>query len=831
MRIKNLPLLGLAALFLYSPLFAEGYRKPSQPILDVLHAPAVPNFFLNQSRDAVILAALVEYPPISDLAEPYLRLAGVRLVTQNRRNRDSWYWNSYKLVAVPSGKETVLPLPSDARASAPSWSPDGEAYAFFNYGKKSVELWTGRKDGTAPRRVSGVNVNLMLGSGMQWMPDGETLLLKTVPHKQGPAPSSVASAEPVMQETDGGRGPSSTYEVRDVLQTPQDEKLFDYYAESDLTLVNTRTGHVSRVAGPALFDGVSRSPDGKHLLVTIVHRPYSHLTTYGRFPHLVKILALPSGKAEYKIADLPLEDDVPISGVPEGPRSFNWRAAEPATLLWAEALDGGDWDRPAEMRDRLMLVKAPFTAAPREIMRLQTRFSGIQWSERGFALVSETDPIKRRYHVTQTDFDRPDFAPRVIWDRSSDERYENPGRPVTRPRSDGTSVIEEDGDYIYLSGTGASPDGERPFLDRFNMKDFKTERLFRCDRNSYETFVTFTDLKGGKFLTCRESPNDPPNLYLRSLGAAVPAPEGEAVRESSAVKITNVADPTPQLRSIKRQLVTYKRADGVDLSFTLYLPPDYKEGQKLPAVLWAYPLDYPDPKMAGQVVGSTKRFITIGWPLQEFFLLNGYALIDSPLMPVIGDLNKIYDTYTDQLVAGAKAAVEKAATLGMIDTDRIGVTGHSHGGLMTANLLLNTDLFRAGIARSGAYNRSLTAFGFQSERRTLWQAPDVYYKVSSYFHADKLKLPIMIIHGMEDANPGTTPYQSQLLYEALRGNGGTAKLIMLPYESHHYISMESTEHVLAEMMDWFDKYVKNAPPRVKTQAGETAPAVVPAAEK
>jgi dipeptidyl aminopeptidase/acylaminoacyl peptidase len=274
-----------------------------------------------------------------------------------------------------------------------------------------------------------------------------------------------------------------------------------------------------------------------------------------------------------------------------------------------------------------------------------------------------------------------------------------------------------------------------------------------------------------------------------------------------------VPDPTPQIRGITKRLVTYKRADGVDLSFTLYLPPGYKEGTQLPAVMNAYPLDYTDPRMAGQVTGSTKRFTTFDWQDHLYFLLLGYAVIDDPALPVVGDTNKIYDTYLEQLIAGARAAVDKAVSIGVVDRDRIGVMGHSHGALMTVNLLTHTDLFRAGIARSGAYNRSLTAFGFQNERRTLWEATDVYVKVSPYFHVNALKRPVLLIHGQADANPGTRTIQSELLYEAIRGNGGQARLVLLPFESHGYSALESNEHVAAEQIAWFDRYVKNAPPQ------------------
>jgi dipeptidyl aminopeptidase/acylaminoacyl peptidase len=466
-------------------------------------------------------------------------------------------------------------------------------------------------------------------------------------------------------------------------------------------------------------------------------------------------------------------------------------------------------------RDRIMTQKAPFDAAPVEVLKTEQRFGGFWWGERnGLALVAEFDAIKHWTRVFMVNFDKPTAQPRLVWDMSSDERYKHPGYPVMRALPNGFHVMEQKGDAIYLAGVGASAEGDRPFLDRFDVKTLKGERLFRSEKTAYESFAGWFNLATGQFITRHESPADPPNFFVRTLGKRGPVvPPGEAEWLSASRAITHFADPTPQLRGITKRLVKYTRADGVELSFTLYLPPGYKEGTRLPAVVWAYPLDYADPQMAGQVVGSTQRFTIIGWPLQLFFLLEGYAVIDNPSLPVVGDTNTIYDTYMEQLVAGAKAAVDKAVELGVVDRDRIGVTGHSHGALMTVNLLAHSDLFRAGVARSGSYNKSLTAFGFQNERRTLWEATDVYVKVSPFFHAETIKAPLLLIHGAADANPGTVPLQSEKLYEAIRGNGGTVRLVMLPFESHGYTAMESTEDALYEMLAWFDKYVKNAPPR------------------
>ncbi len=808
-----------AILLLDFPALAETtYQTPPKEVIEVLHARATPSAFVSPTHDAMILATPVRYPPIAYLAEPMLRLAGVRIIPRTRRPQDARYCSDFSLVALPGGGERPVHLPADLKLGFPAWNANGKRFAFTVFGSDSVELWIGDAASAQARRIPGVRLNPFFGNPFQWMPDQKTLLVRAVPEAQGAPPQPEAAPRgPSIQETSGAKAPSSTYEARDVLRNPKDEDLFEYYASSQLLLVDAETGRTTPLLKPDFYARLSPAPDGRHLLIETIHRPFSYLTTCERFPRQVDIYDT-SGRLVHPVVSVPLADHVPIWGVRTGPRDFVWRATDPATLVWLEALDGGDWKTQVPHRDRIMLHKAPFHDSPAELFRIRDRVDFIGWGERpDFALVSSYDMIK---HWTQTfvaDLDHPAQPPRLLWDMSSDEAYHHPGTPVLRTLPNGARVVLQQDNSIYLDGEGASPEGDRPFLDRLDLASLKTERLFRCDRTSYEMFTDWLNPAAGTFLTRRESPADPPNFFARTLAGAVTAGEGEAVRASSLKPITHLPDPTPQIRGIVKRLVTYKRADGVDLSFTLYLPPGYKEGTRLPAVVWAYPLDYADPKMAGQVTGSTRTFTRFGWPLHLFLLLEGYAVIDNPLMPVVGDPNRIYDTYMEQLVAGAKAAVDKAVELGVVDRDRIGITGHSHGGLMTVNLLAHSDLFRAGVARSGAYNRSLTAFGFQNERRTLWEAPGVYTTVSPFFHADKIKLPLLLIHGDMDANPGTVPLQSEKLFEAIRGTGGTARLVMLPFESHGYQAMESIEHVLYETLTWFDKYVKNAPPRSAAQ--------------
>ena len=800
------------------PAVASGYDKPPKHVLDVLHAPNPPSPIISPTYESILLVSWVRYPPMSQVAEPYLKLAGVRVEPRTRRKHDTpgGYGvapcaQTFTVVDVASSRETPVTLPAGGCVDGISWTADGKQYAFRNTARDAVELWIGDIKG-ATRKIANVRLNPMLGSSHQWLADQKTLLVKLVPDNAGPAPTpSVAAEGPSIQETEAGGGEFSTYEARDTLSNKQDEALFEYYGTSQLALVDAATGAVTRIGKPAVLTSVAPAPDGDHMLVTSLTKPYSYAVTYGRFAHDVAVWDR-AGRGKV-LAQLPVADHVPIHGVPTGPRDHEWRPTEPATLVWSEALDGGDWNTKVPQRDKVLMQSAPFSAPAVEVTRTEQRYSGFEWGEqRGLALMHEYDENKHWQRTFVMNVDDPKTKPSLLFDMSSDERYKDPGQPVYRVLPNGEWVMRQEGDSIFLRGEGASPEGDRPFVDKLDLKTRKSDRLFRSEKTALEYFIAFTDAKNKNFLTWHQSPADPPNAMMRTLGEPVAgAKAGEATIASTRRAITHIPDPTPAVRSIKKRLITYKRKDGTPLSFTLYTPPDYKEGTRVPAILYAYPLDYASTKTAGQVSGSEQTFTRID--NYRLLLLSGYAIIDDAAFPIVGDPKKAYDTYLEQLVDDAKAAVDKAVALGVVDPNRIGVTGHSHGALMTVNLLAHSDLFRAGVATSGSYNKTLTPFGFQSERRSVWKGQNVYLKVSPFFFADKIKLPVLIMHGSEDANPGTTPLQAVKLYEAIRGNGGTARLVMLPHEPHWYSAMESNEQLAFEMLRWFDKYVKDAPPR------------------
>ena len=786
----------------------QGYKKPPKEVVDILSSPVTPTALVSPARDAMLLATGLRYPPIADLAQPMLRLAGLRINPSTNGPHRFQYSVALNLKRISDGSEVKIALPPGAKISDVQWSGDGKHFAFLNTTATGTELWVGETASGKIRQLKGVGVNNAYGDPFHWMPDNHRLLVQLIPAKRPVAPiESSIPREPNTQESFGRVGPVRTFE--DLLKTPFDEELFEYYATSQLALVDSSNGKATDVGPPAIFQSEDPAPDSQHILVARVHRPFSYLYPSFAFPRDVEVWDT-KGQVAYKLASLPLADQVPIDGVPTGPRNYRWRPTAPATLVWVEALDGGDPKKKVPHRDRVLMLKAPFTESPGEIIKTEQRFAGAQWGEKGgLLLVTDYDRDRRWIKTVMLDADKPSEPPKPLWSRSIQDRYGDPGTPLTRVLPNGERAILQVGDSIYLVGAGASPEGDRPFLDRLNLQTQKAERLFRSDASQYESFVALLDDNAKQFITRHESPTAAPNYYLRTAG--------EAATGMPTKALTIFPDPTPQLRGIKKQLVTYKRADGVLCSFTLYLPPGYKEGTRLPTVIWAYPLEFNDPSTAGQVTGSTQRYTQIIGPSHLFFLLEGYAVLDNATMPVVGDPETVNNTYIEQIVMSAEAAIDKAAEMGVTDPERVGVGGHSYGAFMTANLLAHSDLFRAGIARSGAYNRTLTPFGFQSERRTIWEAPELYIKVSPFMNANKINEPILFIHGEADDNSGTFPIQSERMYQAVRGNGGAARLVTLPLEAHGYAGRETIEHVLYEMINWFDKYVKNAPSRAPKQ--------------
>ncbi|MBC7928419.1 MAG: S9 family peptidase [Bryobacteraceae bacterium] len=777
-------------------LAADGYMKPQKEVLEVLNSPAPPSLWVSPTGTHVLIGDLVRMPSIADVSHPFLGLAGVRVNADTNSAQLLVYGTSLRVKELATGKEVVLELPPGAKIGVPSWGPEGKLFAVTNNTQNGVELLVGDVAGGKIRRIGKPALNGVLGLPFTWINDHQ-VLARTVLVDRGSAPAAPpVPPGPVVQEAKGQSGPIRTNP--DMLDNAWEENLFDYYATSQLAVVDLPSGQITLVGSPGVFTAAGVSPDGKSVLVTRLKRPYSYLHPWSAFAKEIEVLDRTSGKRSYQVANLPLADNVPIDGVATGPRQVRWFPTEPSTVVWVEAVDGGDPRKTATHRDRILRFRAPFQNEPVEVTRTEQRVLGFDAVEHtSKAIVTDYDRSKRWIRTLLVDFGQPGQPSRVLSARNQSDRYKDPGRPVDVLSSSGQRVVREKDGIIWMEGTGATPRGDRPFLARYSLATQSVERVHESGESEYEEFVALASTDGSRFVTRKESPAEPPNYFLVNT-------------DGKRTAITDYKDPAPQLRRIKKQLVRYKRKDGVDLQFTLYLPPDYKEGTRLPTILYAYPLEYTDSDVAGQVVGSTQKFTSLTGYTHLFCVLAGYAVLDGASMPVVGDTETVNNTYVEQISTSAKAAIDKAAEMGVTDPNRVGVIGHSYGAFMTANLLAHTDLFRAGVARSGAYNRTLTPFGFQSERRTYWQAAETYMKMSPFNYANKINEPILFIHGQADDNQGTFTVQSERMYQAVRGNGGTARLVLLPSEAHGYRARESVEHTLHEMITWFDTYVKNA---------------------
>jgi len=791
------------ALFLFSILASSvtaeeigTYQKPPREMADAINQPLPPAISVSPTKDYAILMEGPPHPSIAELAEPMARLAGLRIdIRTNGRHLERHYAH-FELMQLPSGKAVKLTLPpGPCKMSAPVWSADGKHFVFTDTATNGIDLWVGDTATGESRKIPDVQINGALSgpgrNALEWLSDNRTVLARLVTPGRGAAPvESAVPAGPHVQEGSGKSGPIRTFE--DMLATPHDEELFDYYCAAQLAYIDTATGKMSVTGRPGIFVTAKPSPDGQYLLVARLERPYSNLHPFADFPTQVEVWNKNAGKVK-AIASLPLADRVPIDGVRTGPRGYQWLPTPRASLVWVEAMDGGNPKEKALFRDRLVRLDEPFQGEPVELTKLEQRFAGMQpLANGGLALVEDYERDKRWLRTFEVSLQQNDKPGKLLFARNAQDRYHDQGSPMTEPLANGQMAVKQDGDTIFLTALGAGPEGDRPFLDRFNLKTGKTEQLFRSSADCYEEPLEILDDEGRTILTRRETPTEPPNYYLRT---------GE-----KAVMLSHYADPQPRLRQVKKELVTYQREDGVPLSFTLYLPPDYKAGTKLPTFLWAYPLEYNDASTAGQVSGSVERYTQLSGHL--LLVLGGYAVLENAAMPVIGTPETVNNTYLEQIVMDAKAAIEKAAEMGVTDQARVAVGGHSYGAFMTGNLLAHSNLFRAGIAESGAYNRTLTPFGFQTERRTLWEAPDLYIKLSPLMSANTIKAPLLLIHGEADDNTGTFPINSERLYQAVRGNGGTVRLVMLPFEAHGYAATETLEHVLWEELRWLDLNLK-----------------------
>jgi len=782
---------------------ALDYQLPAPELQAIVDAPRAPQVYVAPDGHAVALVGRAALPSISIVAEPQARLAGIRFNPQLRLETRFDFGNSLRVLDVGTGMtRDVEGLPAALRVVAVAWSPNSRRLAVSLVDGGAIRLWLVDAATRKAHLATRAPLNAITDDGFQWYGGSTELILRLRPEHEAAAPqSSAVPTGPNVQFADGHHGASQLATFEDLLKTPFDEALLDYYLSAQVGVLHMN-GKLVRVGPVERILSISGAPDRQHMLVTRLLHPYSRIVPLPQFPTEVEVWSR-SGHALETVAKTPLIEVLAPGpdAVNPGPREFTWRADRPSTLWWVEAQDGGDPRKAVEVRDIVYNEEIPSQGRRDVIAKLPRRFASVYWARDDLALVVDWTWKTRDKEIWRINPGKPENKLDLMWAWKSEDRYSDPGRPLTRIAPNGASVLRMHGNSVLLVGDGVTPEGERPFLNRLEFDSHAVTTVWRSAAPYYEYPIEPLNDEGTPLITRRESGNDPPNLVLHTKP------------NDSGVALTHFPNPTPQLAGVTKQVLRYKRPDGVEMTANLYLPPGYdaKRDGPLPTLLWAYPREFKSAMAASEVQGSPHKFNAIGFWGPLPFLARGFAVLDDPTMPIVGEGSaEPNDTYVAQLVADAQAAIDEVVRLGVGDRNRMAIGGHSYGAFMTANLLTHSRLFKAGIARSGAYNRTLTPFGFQAEDRNFWDAREIYIAMSPFMHAEEIKDPILLIHGEMDNNTGTFPIQSERMYQAIKGLGGTVRLVMLPNESHGYRARESILHMLWEEDLWLTRYVKNA---------------------
>jgi dipeptidyl aminopeptidase/acylaminoacyl peptidase len=810
-----------AALFLHGA-FAHGaempahaqlaeYRQPSSCLQSLVDAPPPPAYFGGPRKRTVAVIERVSRPGIDGLQRPLARLAGLTVDTVYHAGAPAAYSSTLSLLDVANGKRrTVQGLPPASNIAHLEFSPDERWLALSVWEESQVKLWlVDGKTGLA-RRLLDHPLNSVVTTGFAWLAGSDALFVSLLPQARGmlPAGSAVPPA-PVILESEAGK-PMQIRNAADTMKSDHDADVLDWFMERQLAIVDM-AGHVKPIGKPDRFLAALPSPDGKYILTSRLQRPYPPNAGLLQFPKLTEVRDIADGRVLRVLQDSGVSGGTSArDAVGSGPRDFGWRADVASTLYWVRALDDGNSAAEAVFRDGLYVLAPPFEQAGVLLARFKGRIGSIAWGSDDVAVLTETWWKQRERRTWRIRPGHPEAVPELMFSRDPEDRHKDPGRPLKRTLDNGESVlwIDEGADSLFFASDGASDEGDRPMLNRYRLSGGQSSTLWRSEPPFHERVLALLDTAGPRFITERQGRSEPPNLYVHT-GTASPR------------ALTNAADPIDWMKSVRVRELRYRRADGVALSGNLYLPPGYEPARdgRIPVLMWAYPRETQSRQAASQVRQSPYAYARIDPSSPQAMLCLGYAVLDNPSMPIVGDADRMpNDSHVSQLVASAQAAVDELVRSGVADPRRIAIGGHSYGAFMVANLLAHSDLFVAGIAESGAYSRSLTPFGFQSERRTMWQAPDVYQSMSPFNHADKIKAPLLLIHGRDDGNPGTMPMQSEMLFQALSSMGATVRLVTLPKEDHEYRARESLLHVLWEQERWLGRYLRQDGAAVEAMA-------------
>lgn len=779
------------------------YQVPPQEILELVDFQRAPSISMDSKKEQIVFMYRNTYKTLAEISEEEMRLAGLRINPKTNISSTVTYVNNIQYRKFKDKNLVQIKgLPENPRLANFAWSPDESKMAFTHTTQTGVEVWVADFKTLSAKKLTDAKANANLGNPITWFKDGNSLLVRMLPRDKPELidTKSALPTGPIVTVSDGSLAQNRTYQ--DLLKNKIDEENFDILTTSELYKVDLN-GKATLWKDKAIYRSESFSPDGNYVMITTIERPYSYIVPLSRFPVTTTIYDK-DGKLVSEFDKKTLIEDLPkgFMAVQTGKRSISWRADKPATLVYAEALDGGDPAKEVEFRDEVFQIEAPFTSQAESIAKTIGRYSGITWGNESYAMLSDywwNTRNTKTYIINPSDFSQ---KPQIIWDRNYQDNYSDPGSPQTKRNQYGRYVLDIQNDNIFLLGDGFTEKGQFPFIDEFNLKTKNTKRLYQSNlKGKKEDLSSILDIKKGEILVRMESKNEYPNYYVRNIK-----------KRKAPVQITHFENPFKKIENVHKEVIKYKREDGLELSATLYLPVGYdmKKKEKLPMIMWAYPAEYKDKSSAGQTTANPNEFTFPFYGSPIYWVTRGYVVLDDAAFPIVGEGDEQpNDTFVEQLVSNAKAAIDAVDKLGYIDRNRVAVGGHSYGAFMTANLLSHCDLFAAGIARSGAYNRTLTPFGFQSEERNYWEAPEVYNRMSPFMSADKMKTPLLLIHGNDDNNSGTYTMQSERYFNALKGFGAPTRLVLLPKESHGYAAKESILHVIWEQDQWLEKYVKN----------------------
>lgn len=770
------------------------YQKPSAEILQLADYDRPPSIMMDSKRALVVLSYRSTYKTLEDLNQDEMKLGGLRINPVTNISSTMTYSNNLKIKKVKDKSETqVKGLPVNARIAYLQLSPDEKSLAFTNTTAKGVELWVVDLASATAKKLTSDNLNANMGSPYSWFRDSKALLVSQLLDNR---PSLLDDKKnlpkgPIVSTAEGKVSQNRTYQ--DLLKNPQDEKNFETLVTSELYKVDFN-GNATLFKKADMYAGQSFSPDGKYINITTLQKPFSYIVPLSRFP-MTSVVYDESGNEVKKVNTIPLTEIMPkgFSATREGKRNMAWRADKPASLYFVQALDGGDPAKKVDFRDEVYTWDAPFNSEPKSLVKLKERFAGIQWGDDQHATVMDSWYDTRNL---TTQFLNPSTGEtKLISSRNFQDMYKDPGEFQTRRNQFGRDVIDVEAGKSYLLGEGFTKEGQFPFIDSFDWKTLKTTRLYTSNvKGKKEDLIDILDIKKNEILVREQSKNEYPNYYIKNF------------KSGKLTPVTQFANPFASIKDVYKEVIHYKRNDGVDLTGTLYLPLGYNKKDKLPLLIWAYPEEFKDKATAGQNTKNPNEFTFPSYGSFIYWVTKGYAVLDDASFPIIGEgKTEPNDTFVTQLVADGKAAIDAVDKLGYIDRKRVAVGGHSYGAFMTANLLTYSDLFACGIARSGAYNRTLTPFGFQTEQRNYWDVPNVYNEMSPFMNANKMKTPMLLVHGEADNNPGTFTLQTERYFQALKNLGAPVRMVLLPKESHGYVAKENIMHLLWEQDQFLEK--------------------------